>query len=455
MNASLATFLCTMFVLSLFIIDKDSKKYFSYPLWIPFLWLLVISSRSVAYWFSDPGQAANDLSMEGSPINRNFYLTLETAGILVLLKRKVWKYKFFEKNLFVFILFIYCAISILWSDFLFTSFKRYLKTLSTLIMVLIVWTEPNPVESIKVLFKRCAYILIPTSILLYKYYGHIGRRYNPFDGGMMITGVTTHKNSLGYLCLVMGTFIIWNFSSKLIDEKIKIRKIDFIAQSVILVMVLWLLYLSHSATSQICLMLVTFLLLISTTDSFNKNYSRISLILILCILGFSIMEYLFNVKEILFNLVGRESNLTGRTDLWGLLLSMSENKFFGTGFNSFWAGHRIEKLWEIYWWQPKQAHNGFIEIYLNLGLVGVLLLILVLLSIYKKCLKNNNNEYDLNRFNLTILIAIIFYNFSESTFISINLLWFVLLVLSIRPGKLRDKKNNTNDEFMKNYKKLL
>ena len=44
---------------------------------------------------------------------------------------------------------------------------------------------------------------------------------------------------------------------------------------------------------------------------------------------------------------------------------------------------RLEKMWSIYWWHPNEAHNGYIEIYINLGWIGIALLVMVLASGYR------------------------------------------------------------------------
>jgi len=46
---------------------------------------------------------------------------------------------------------------------------------------------------------------------------------------------------------------------------------------------------------------------------------------------------------------------------------MRVNPWIGAGFESFWLGPRLNKLWAQYNFMPNQAHNGYIEIYLNLG----------------------------------------------------------------------------------------
>jgi len=43
--------------------------------------------------------------------------------------------------------------------------------------------------------------------------------------------------------------------------------------------------------------------------------------------------------------MGRESNLTGRTEIWAAVLPLVPNPAVGAGFESFWLPPRLEKVW--------------------------------------------------------------------------------------------------------------
>ena len=67
--------------------------------------------------------------------------------------------------------------------------------------------------------------------------------------------------------------------------------------------------------------------------------------------------------------------MSGRTLLWTALLEMDTNPILGTGFESFWLGERPKALEGIFFFIPNEAHNGYLETYLTLGSIGLLLLI--------------------------------------------------------------------------------
>ena len=77
--------------------------------------------------------------------------------------------------------------------------------------------------------------------------------------------------------------------------------------------------------------------------------------------------------------LGRDPTLTGRTVIWDVVLSVRGNALVGTGFESFWLGKRLHRVWELTMPGLQEAHNGYLELYLNLGWIGVILLGAVLI----------------------------------------------------------------------------
>ncbi len=56
------------------------------------------------------------------------------------------------------------------------------------------------------------------------------------------------------------------------------------------------------------------------------------------------------------------------------------NAIVGAGFESFWISPSVQNFWRklVGWWHPEglnEAHDGYIEVYLNLGWIGVCLIV--------------------------------------------------------------------------------
>jgi exopolysaccharide production protein ExoQ len=130
-------------------------------------------------------------------------------------------------------------------------------------------------------------------------------------------------------------------------------------------------------------------------------------------------------------ILGRDATLTGRTELWSVVLGMHFNPIIGTGYESFWLGPRLEQLWSTFWWRPTQAHNGFIETYLNLGWIGLLLLASVIWSAYARAISGVGRRDPCAAFLLALSVVVVPYNFTEASLRLQNLPWVFLLVAAV------------------------
>jgi exopolysaccharide production protein ExoQ len=73
--------------------------------------------------------------------------------------------------------------------------------------------------------------------------------------------------------------------------------------------------------------------------------------------------------------LARDSTLTGRTDIWALTIAAAEKRpWLGYGYGQFWDpfnNPECLRIWIEIDWAFTHAHNGWIETWLELGLVGV------------------------------------------------------------------------------------
>src|ERR1700757_956828 len=201
---AVASCLTLAFIVLLFRRDIREKPDVSGALWLPVLWLVIACSRGLSQWlniFGVPVSGAASVE-EGSPLDALFFFFLIAAGSCVLLKRQVRLSEIISNNRWLFVFLLYCFISIAWSDFPFIALKRWIKILGHPVMALIILTEPDPQEALTRLMKRCAYVVVPVSILYIKFYPQLGRVFDPWTGLAVGTGITTNKNMLGGDCLI-------------------------------------------------------------------------------------------------------------------------------------------------------------------------------------------------------------------------------------------------------------
>jgi len=427
----LAFFLTLALIVFLFRRDIREKPDVSGALWLPLLWLVLTCSRGLSEWLNIFGLHVSGAASveEGSPLDACFYLALAIAGFCVLIKRQVLLSEIVRNNGWLIAFFLFCFISIAWSDFPFISFKRWIKVLGHPIMALIILTEPDPKEALVRLMKRCAYLVVPVSILWIKYYPQLGQSYDKWTGIQMNRGIATGKNQLGADCLILGFFFFWYLLQTWRTQRNTQRRNELRLIAGFLIAIWWLFRQAHSATSLICLFVGVLIVLFVGIRSINKNFIGTYMLAALVLIAAA--ELAFGISGRLSEALGRGSGLSGRTELWARLLELHTNPILGTGFESFWLGERPKQLEGIFFFIPNEAHNGYLETYLTLGLIGLFLLIGLFVATFWKIRRELFRNFEWGRYRLGFLAAVVLYNWTEAAFKTLSPMWFAFYMIAM------------------------
>ena len=439
-----ALLLCIIFIIVLFIRDIKQKPRISGALWVPTIWIMLIASRPVSLWLNlgvPVVSTGQEQYLEGSPVDRNVYLAFILAGLFILLRRRRDWGLIIRRNIWLVLFLAYCGVSILWSDYSFVAFKRWVKELGNFIMVMIIITELYPVEAIKAVYRRLAYLLLPLSLVFIKYFPEMGRCFTP-TGDAMYTGVSTHKNSFGVLCLICFLMFLWN----LLRIRVKGFKFSDNREALIYVffifMIMWLLNMADSATCILCCCIGSFILIGLDIPFIKGNVRYIGAYVLFFLCVFFFLQFSVDITSLVISGLDRDVTLTGRIPLWAELIDFDINPLIGKGYMSFWMGEVLEILGAKYWWQPHQAHNGYLEIYLNLGLIGVLLLAGIIVSFFRDIMKKIIQGIDLQKLRLAFLVVALFANLTEGYITGLSQIWFIFLLMAMA-------SSGTNEVFAK------
>jgi len=434
MPPSLALFLWLILLLGLLCFDPAREPKTSLALWVPTIWMFIVGSRLPAQWLGGQVGAASAVAFEeGNPLDRIFFIVLILLSIGILVSRSFNWGGFFARNLALTSFISLALASVLWSDLPFVAVKRWFRDLGHYLVVLVALSDPHPTEAVRTLLRRLGYLLIPVSFVLIKYYPAIGMQYNNWTGGAMYVGPTTSKNGLGVVCLVSGLFFFWDTVARWPDRKqSRTRRILFVNMA-FLVMTLYLLHIADSQTSRGCLLIGCLVILAAHSKAFRRDPRGLTIAIptLLCLNLFFAFGFGVDIKGWVAEAVGRNPNLTDRTLVWKVLLDTQTNPLIGTGYESFWVGPQLRWVW-----QHKEtaglneAHNGYLEIYLNLGMIGLFLLTGFLVAGYCAICRGLRSRYSLASLSLALWTVALVYNVTESAF-KWHFMWVAFLLGSL------------------------
>jgi O-antigen ligase len=251
----------------------------------------------------------------------------------------------------------------------------------------------------------------------------------------MYVGVTSQKNQLGMLCLVLSIIYTWNLLFGIKAKEEKNLKLDKKIYIIILPMIAWLFYLSNSATSYGCLAAALGLFAVGKLKIFHKTPNKLIGYTIIGILFMGFLQLLFNIKDPIIEMLGRRPDLTTRVPMWQDLLSMVKNPLIGYGYESFWLGKRLLYIQSKYG-RLIQAHNGYIEMYLNMGAIGIFFIIAWVASGLRHVKKYMLVNYSYGILRYCFIIVMLMYNYTEATFYGVSTLWLLFFIgISTIPDK--------------------
>ncbi|HWT99000.1 MAG TPA: O-antigen ligase [Terriglobales bacterium] len=207
-------------------------------------------------------------------------------------------------------------------------------------------------------------------------------KYGGFGSLHGVAGLYGAKNQFASssAVLLIGSTYLMIYARRSFFEKMLACGLMFIAMIGI--------YCGHSAGTLVSLFAVTMLAM--TFHMLRKGGS-------IAIIGVIMMFFAMPVPIILvgsdtifskiLKMLGKDSTLTGRTDLWDTAFREIQNHLLlGGGYQAFWriGNQPAERLWAMFGIDNKTGfnfHNEYINTTVDLGLIGLLIIVAVLASV--------------------------------------------------------------------------
>jgi exopolysaccharide production protein ExoQ len=257
-------------------------------------------------------------------------------------------------------------------------------------------------------------------------------------------GIFGQKNNLGAAMAVgyLVSILLWEFSGS--------RRFRYL---LLAGSMLGVIYLSDSATSLvICLAIPVFLWTIRYGLKVSKHPIRrkLSIAAGVAVLSLTIANNFESVTAA----VGRNENLSGRTVLWLLTYeAIQERPYLGYGYEAFWQSEKTPaaSIWSTFGQNLFYSHNGLLEVWLGLGVVGVFSILVCFVALCRRSLNEVRKRFCLESvWPMALLFYLFASNLTEASFMKGNTLpWLLFLtvvqVSSLRQSMAREQKTRAID----------
>jgi exopolysaccharide production protein ExoQ len=431
MQPNIALGLWVVLLIALLWRDPARERGTSIALWLAVISFFILTSRLPSQWLGlvRVGTYAQALE-EGNALDRTVYLILIAISAAILLSRSFNWTGFWQRNVALLAFLLFALLSVAWSDFPFIAFKRWFRDLTHYMTLLVVLSDPRPLEAIRTVFRRSCYILISLSVLLVKYFQEIGRQYELYSGLSMYVGATTSKNMLGVLCVFSALFFVWDTFQRWADRRNPQTKRVLWVNAAYLLMTVWLLDKASSATSNVSLLLGLLVMVAAHRPFFRRRPAWLLATVPASFVIYSVLTFSgVDINGWVATSVGRDPTLTGRTFIWQTLLNYAANPWLGAGYETFWMGSRLQQIWPLTG-AINHAHNGYLNVYLNLGIVGLASLTVFLLVCYRRVCQQFRNNNPLGILGVSAWTVLLFYNVTEAAFPT-GPLWLLVITAAV------------------------
>jgi O-antigen ligase len=141
-----------------------------------------------------------------------------------------------------------------------------------------------------------------------------------------------------------------------------------------------------------------------------------------------------NVEEVT-NALGKDVTLTGRTAIWVLVYqAIQEKPLLGYGYEAFWRGDEGPggDIWEKYGQNLFYSHNGFLEVWLGLGLIGLMAFTASFVFLIVRTLHFVRKRFCLDTVWPWLFLCYLFLsNLTEASFMKTNTLPWILFSIVV------------------------
>ena len=348
-----------------------------------------------------------------------------------------WFLRLLERHWFLFLPAVWASLSTFWSLDAALTLRRSAALFCTTGFGIYLGGRFDIAGQLRVLSNAILFIAVLS--LFFVYLTPWGIHVNEIQGSGIYSGfwmgAFVHKNALStIMCLGVIAFFCM-FGMQRVRPRGRLPLIGNLWQCLPLFLLIVLIIGSRGMTSilgLICAVVGYFLYRSFTTKPLLKE-ALVLFIVVFMVIGTVI--FAVHAKELL-SFLGKDLTLTGRVPLWKVLSTfMLERPWLGYGFTAFMSDKSpiLHIIWNAVGWEQFNAHNGWIQLHLDMGLIGFLVVVGILINfIYHSYYFVLRNPDGLSNFwPLLFITFVLVVNFSTYLLFSQHSLSWILIASTL------------------------
>ncbi len=356
-----------------------------------------------------------------SPLDRPVLLLehgIYAASILLIVLRFKSVVRPALRNPFLWLVMALVVTSFVWSDFPSASEKYGLRALGTTCFGLYLASRYSLKEQLRMVGWALG-IAVVISLLYTLAFPGSGIESGMHSGAWR--GPLMHKNPFSRLMALSAIALLLT--------ALNTRRFRYVVWGVFAAAIAMVI-LAQSTTA--LLVLATVLALIPCYRALRWNDSiAVPFVIMTILAGSSLMTWFASEWTNILLGLGKDPTLSGRRYIWEAVLEkMWDRPWLGYGYRAFWqSGGGGDYVSRAVDYNLSQAHNGFLDLGVEIGLIGLAFFILSFLVSYVRSLKwVRLGKTSATLWPITFMTFLPIYNYTESTNIESNSIFWVLFV---------------------------
>lgn len=251
-------------------------------------------------------------------------------------------------------------------------------------------------------------------------------------------GIFIHKNTLGRIMVMAGMFFTADIVS---NPKNRWRSMLALAIGI---------YLILGSESKSALVSLFFLLAISPVHRIFRWNIALAIPLYAMVLLSGIVGAIFideNWDAALAS-IDKDPSLNGRIPLWEIVIErMQDHPWIGYGFHGFyqrWASPEHASILRTIVWKPDHGHNGFLDLVLELGIIGAFLFAIAFVTAFLRSIDWIRVKPNVEGiWPMGFMTYFVLMNQTQTVLITgYSIYWLLFTIVSVKPIEYSEEFNH-------------